>query len=57
MRRKRKIWVNLSMKINKDVAEKLEMMNADTGIPKTIIVEKAVSEYVDRYLETGKLGN
>lgn len=39
----------LNLNIDANISDKLNQINADTGLPKTAIVEKALSEYFDKY--------
>lgn len=45
----------LNCKIDKKIAEDLEKFVADTGLSKTITVEKALAKYIEHYNKTGKI--
>lgn len=55
MARQTKESANLSCKIAADVSDKLTNMSAKTGLSKTVIIEKAVREYCEKYDKTGKI--
>lgn len=55
MSRPKKESVNLSINLDKTVAEALDAMSKETGLPKTAIVENGTMEYIRRYNETGRI--
>lgn len=45
----------LNCKINKTVSDSLDEFIEHTGMTKTSTVEKALTEYIDRYKKTGRI--
>lgn len=48
MARKPKDSVARSFRLERDVAEWLEAYNEESGVPMTVIVEKALKEYLEK---------
>ena len=40
--------------LRKDILERLTVYSGDTGIPKTIVVEKALQKYLDTVMKSEK---
>ena len=55
MARPAKEYKVINCKIDKGIAEKLDKFSADTGLPKTATVEKALKMYIEHYTKTGKI--
>ena len=55
MARPSKEYEVFSGRIRKDSAEMLTQMNEEIGLPKTVIVEKAIEMYFKYYKKTGKV--
>lgn len=55
MARKPKDYDTFSCRLEKDKSNKLTEINEETGVPKTIIIERAIELYYRTYKETGKL--
>lgn len=55
MSRQKKESVNISINLDRRVADALRGMSEETGIPKTTIIERGTMEYIRRYNETGKI--
>lgn len=55
MARPKKESVNLSINLDKKVADALNAMVEETGIPKTVIIEKGTMEFIERYNRTGRI--
>lgn len=53
--RKAKDFEYFSCKLDKKVAEILAKMSEETGLPKTVAVERAIKAYYDHYKRTGKV--
>lgn len=45
----------LNCKIEKEIADKLDRFNKETGISKTATVEKALKRYFEQFEKTGKV--
>lgn len=45
---KNKDYVPTAIKLRADIAARLAAYKAETGAPKTFVIEKAVEEYLDR---------
>lgn len=46
MPRKKKEYSTVSIKMEKEIFELMDAYCEDTGVPKTALIERAVSEYV-----------
>lgn len=46
---------NLNCKIDKSVSDMLESFIEDTGLSKTVTVEKALQMYIEQYRKTGRI--
>lgn len=55
MARQAKDFKNLNCKVEKSVSDLLEKFIEDTGLSKTVTVEKAFTMYIEYYKETGKI--
>ena len=55
MPRPAKEYKVLNCKIDKEIAEQLDAFSADTGLPKTATVERALKMYIAHYKKTGKI--
>ncbi len=55
MARANKEYKNLNCKVDKTVSDKLEKFIEETKLSKTATVEKALTEFIDRYNKTGKI--
>jgi len=55
MPRYNKDYKNLNCKIEKQISDMLEQFIAETGLSKTVTVEKALKTYIEQYKRTGKL--
>lgn len=55
MARANKEYQNLNCKIDISVSDKLKQFTEDTRMSKTATVERALTEFIDRYNSTGKL--
>ncbi len=55
MPQRKKDYRLLNCKIEKEVADKLDKFTEDTGLSKTVTVEKALSKFIDQYNKTGKI--
>lgn len=55
MARASKEYRNLHCKIDKEVSEKLEKFIEDTRMSKTATVERALTEFIEKYNQTGKI--
>ena len=55
MSRQKKESVNISINLDRRVADALREMSEETGIPKTAIIERGTMEYIKRYNETGRI--
>ena len=49
MARPKKEGHNVSLYMDKPIAEKLDLFCSRSGIPKTVVIEKAVDAYIDEY--------
>ena len=45
---KNKDYVPTAIKLRADLSTRLEAYKAETGAPKTFVIEKAVEEYLDK---------
>ena len=45
----------LNCKIEKEIADLLDEFVAETGLSKTVTVEKALKAYIEKYYKTGKI--
>ena len=50
-----KEYKNLNCKIDKEVSDKLEKFIEDTKMSKTATVERALTEFIEKYNKTGKI--
>lgn len=55
MARKNKQFKNLNCKIDKEISNLLEKFITDTGLSKTVTVEKSLKMYIEHYNKTGKI--
>ena len=55
MARANKEYKSLNCKIDKEVSDKLEKFIADTKMSKTATVERALTEFIEKYNQTGKI--
>lgn len=55
MARANKEYKNLNCKIEKSVSDKLEKFVEDTKMSKTATVERALTEFINKYNKTGKI--
>lgn len=55
MARQAKDFKNLNCKIDKEVSDKLEKFITDTKMSKTATVERALTEFIEKYNKTGKI--
>lgn len=55
MARAKKTSEYLSMRIDKQVSDKIEEICHEVGLTKTKVVEKAVEKFYDEYKKTGKV--
>lgn len=55
MGRNKKDTRNLNCKVDKEVFNNLEQFVQETGLSKTITVEKALKMYLKNYNDTGKI--
>lgn len=55
MARANKEYKNLNCKIDKEVSDKLEKFIEDTKMSKTATVERALTEFIEKYNQTGKI--
>ena len=55
MERASKEYKNLNYKIDKEVSDKLEKFIEDTKMSKTATVERALTEFIEKYNKTGKI--
>lgn len=55
MARANKEYKNLNCKIDKGVSDKLEKFIEDTKMSKTATVERALTEFIEKYNKTGKI--
>ena len=54
MPRKKKEYSTVSIKMDKEVFELMDAYCEDTGVPKTAVIERAVSKYIkDKSLSQG----
>lgn len=53
--REQKAYKNINCKIEKSVSDMLEKFVKKTGLSKTTTVEKALTEYIEKYNKTGKI--
>ena len=44
----KKEYVSTVIKLRADLAARLDAYKAETGVPKTFVIEKAVKEYLDK---------
>ena len=44
-----------SGRICKPSADRLDRISKETGLPKTVVVEKAIDVFFNRYKETGRI--
>ncbi len=55
MGRPSKDYEAFSARLLKEDVEKINEINKETGLPKTVIVEKAVEMFYEYYKKTGKV--
>lgn len=55
MARTNKEYKSLNCKIDKEVSDKLEKFITDTKMSKTATVERALTEFIEKYNQTGKI--
>lgn len=55
MARPNKEYKNVNCKVDKEIAESLEVFVKETGLTKTATVEKALKFYIEQYKKTGKI--
>lgn len=55
MARETKEFRNVNCKVEKTIADELEALVKETGQTKTAVVEKALTLYITRYKEIGKI--
>ena len=55
MSRQSKDYKSLNCKIDKQVSNELENFIKETGLSKTVTVEKALTMYIEKYKQTGKI--
>ena len=55
MAQKTKDFKSLNCKIDKEVSDKLEKFIEDTKMSKTATVERALTEFIEKYNQTGKI--
>ena len=55
MARANKEYKSLNCKIDKGVSDKLEKFITDTKMSKTATVERALTEFIEKYNQTGKI--
>jgi predicted transcriptional regulator len=55
MGREKKNYESLNCKLDKEIAEMLSRFCEETGLSKTVTVERAVKMYVERYNQTKQI--
>lgn len=55
MPQRKKDFKLLNCKIEKEIAEQLDQFSIETGLSKTVTVEKALKAYIEKYNRTGKI--
>lgn len=45
----------LNCKIEKEIADMLNQFSEETGLSKTVTVERALKAYIEKYKKTGKI--
>ena len=55
MARQAKDFKNLNCKVDKEVSDLLEKFIEDTKMSKTATVERALTKFIEKYNQTGKI--
>lgn len=55
MPQRKKDYKLINCKIEREIAERLEKFTEETGLSKTVSIEKALIRYLDNYDKTGKI--
>lgn len=52
MARPNKDSITINIRMEKEIAEKLEEFSKNAGMTKTIVIERAVKEYIEKHKES-----
>lgn len=55
MEKQKKEYDTINCKIDKSVSDMLKSFVEETGLSKTVTVEKALKQYIQKYKQTGKI--